>query len=54
VQILGTSLRLHTATTQEGLDFALAANLTAGASYSGQFGQDVQDNAVKSRFTWLF
>jgi uncharacterized protein with beta-barrel porin domain len=23
-------------------------------SYSGQFGDRVQDNAVKGRFTWLF
>jgi hypothetical protein len=31
----------------------LAAN-AAGVSYSGQFGDGVQDNAVKGRFTWLF
>jgi uncharacterized protein with beta-barrel porin domain len=37
-----------------GLDLALGPNTTAGVSYSGQFGDGVQDNAVKGRFTWLF
>jgi len=29
-------------------------NTTAGVSYSGQFADGVQDNAVKGRFAWLF
>ncbi len=37
-----------------GLDFNLSQNATAGVSYSGQFGDGVQDNAVKGRLTWLF
>jgi uncharacterized protein with beta-barrel porin domain len=37
-----------------GLDFALGERTTAGVSYSGQFGDHVEDNAVKGRFTWLF
>jgi uncharacterized protein with beta-barrel porin domain len=37
-----------------GLDFALGQNATAGVSHTGQFGDGVQDNGVKGRFTWLF
>jgi uncharacterized protein with beta-barrel porin domain len=37
-----------------GLDFAVTEKITAGVSYSGQYADDVSDNAVKGRFTWLF
>jgi hypothetical protein len=49
-------LRAHRGggSTFAGLDFALDTNTTAGVSCSGQFGGDVQDNAVKGRLTWLF
>ena len=52
--VTGVPLAEDSALIDAGLDFALAANLTAGVSYSGQFGDGVQDNAVKGRFTWLF
>ena len=32
----------------------LAFTLTLGVSYAGQFANDLQDNAVKGRLTWLF
>jgi outer membrane autotransporter protein len=43
-----------TALIEAGLDFNLSATATLGASYSGQFGDGVEDNAVKGRFNWLF
>jgi len=36
------------------MDFAVSNRITAGVSYSGQFSDEVTDNAVKGRFTWLF
>jgi outer membrane autotransporter protein len=50
----GVPLAQDTALVDAGFDLALAPNATAGVSYSGQFGDRVQDNAVKGRFTWLF
>jgi uncharacterized protein with beta-barrel porin domain len=28
--------------------------ITLGVAYAGQFANEVQDNAVKGRFTWIF
>jgi outer membrane autotransporter protein len=52
--VRGVPLGEDTALIDAGLDFALGANTTAGVSYTGQFGDGVQDNGVKGRFTWLF
>jgi outer membrane autotransporter protein len=52
--VSGVPLGVDTALIDAGLDFALGANTTAGVSYTGQFGDGVQDNGVKGRFTWLF
>ena len=53
-EITGVPLAEDSALIDTGLDFALGPNTTAGVSYSGQFGDGVQDNAVKGRFAWLF
>jgi uncharacterized protein with beta-barrel porin domain len=37
-----------------GLDLNLDPAITLGLSYAGQVANDLQDNAVKGRFTWLF
>jgi uncharacterized protein with beta-barrel porin domain len=37
-----------------GLDLNIDPTLTIGFSYAGQFANDLQDNAVKGRLTWLF
>ena len=50
----GVPLAKDSALLDAGLDFALGANTTAGVSYSGQYAENVIDNAVKGRFTWLF
>jgi outer membrane autotransporter protein len=52
--ITGVPLAEDTALIEAGLDFNLSATATLGASYSGQFGDGVEDNAVKGRFNWLF
>jgi len=52
--IAGVPLAEDSALIDAGLDFALGERITAGVSYSGQFGDGVTDNGVKGRFTWLF
>ena len=52
--ITGVPLAEDSALIDAGLELALGPNTTAGVSYSGQFGDGVQDNAVKGRLTWLF
>ena len=52
--VTGTPLAEDTALIETGLDLQLSPTATLGASYSGQFGESVTDNAVKGRFTWLF
>ena len=47
-------LAADSALLDTGLDVALSDRLTAGVSYSGQYADDVSDNAVKGRLTWLF
>ena len=52
--VTGVPLAEDTALIDAGLDLNISPTATLGASYSGQFGDGVQDNAVKGRFTWLF
>jgi outer membrane autotransporter protein len=52
--VYGVPLAEDSALIDTGLDFALGPRTTAGVSYSAQFGDRVQDNAVKGRFAWLF
>jgi len=52
--ITGVPLAEDTTLIDVGLDLSLGENTAAGVSYSGQFGDGVQDNAVKCRPTWLF
>ncbi len=52
--VYGVPLAQDSALLDAGLDFAVTEKITAGISYSGQYADDVSDNAVKGRFTWLF
>ena len=52
--ITGVPLAEDSALIEAGLDLNLSPTATLGVSYSGQFASDVEDNAVKGRFTWLF
>jgi uncharacterized protein with beta-barrel porin domain len=42
-----------TALIGAGLDFGFGPNTTAGVSYSGQFGDNVEDNARSLRLAIL-
>ncbi len=52
--VTGVPLAEDSTLIDAGLDFVLGEKMTAGVSYSGQFGEGVQDNAVKGRLIWLF
>jgi outer membrane autotransporter protein len=52
--ITGVPLAPDSALIDIGLDLNLDSNISLGVSYAGQFASEVQDNAVKGRFTWLF
>jgi uncharacterized protein with beta-barrel porin domain len=52
--IAGVPLAQDSLLVEAGLDFSLSATATLGVSYSGQFADEVTDNAVKGRLTWLF
>lgn len=52
--VTGVPLAQNSALIDVGLDLNLRPTITLGVSYAGQFANDLQDNAVKGRFTWLF
>jgi outer membrane autotransporter protein len=52
--VTGVPLDEETALIEAGLDFNLSPTATLGVSYAGQFGDDVEDNAVQGRFAWRF
>jgi outer membrane autotransporter protein len=52
--VTGVPLAQNSLLVEAGLDLSLSPTATVGVSYSGQFASELQDNAVKGRFTWLF
>ena len=52
--VYGVPLAENTALIEAGLDFNLGRSASASISYSRQFGDHVEDNALRGRFTWLF
>ncbi|MEM8574418.1 MAG: autotransporter domain-containing protein [Pseudomonadota bacterium] len=52
--VYGVPLAEDSALLDAGLDLAISDRVSAGVSYSGQYADNVSDNAVKERFTWLF
>ena len=52
--VTGVPIAEDSALLDAGLDFALNDRLSAGVSYSGQYADEITDNAVKGRLTWLF
>jgi outer membrane autotransporter protein len=52
--VTGVPLAEDSLLVEAGLDLNLSPTATLGVSYSGQFANDLQDNAVKGRFTWRF
>ena len=53
-EVGGVPLAKDSALLDAGLDFALSDRLSAGVSYQGQYADNLEDNAVKGRLTWLF
>ncbi len=53
-EVTGVPLAKNSALIEAGLDLNLTPTMTLGVSYSGQLAEDLVDNAVKGRFTWLF
>lgn len=52
--IAGLPIARDAALVEAGLDLALAANITLGASYTAQLGQDAQDHAFKANLAMRF
>jgi len=52
--VAGVPLAQNSALIDAGFDLNLRPAVTLGFSYSGQFANNLQDNAVNGRFTWLF
>nr|MDJ0514317.1 autotransporter outer membrane beta-barrel domain-containing protein [Methyloceanibacter sp.] len=52
--VAGVPLAEDSALLDAGLDLAVSDRLSAGVSYQGQYADNVSDNAVKGRLTWLF
>jgi outer membrane autotransporter protein len=52
--ISGVPLASDTALVEGGVDLRISPNVTVGASYTGQFGDNVSDHAVKGNLTWRF
>ncbi|MDJ0513734.1 MAG: autotransporter domain-containing protein [Methyloceanibacter sp.] len=52
--VAGVPLAEDSALLDAGLDLAVSDRLSAGVSYQGQYADNLSDNAVKGRLTWLF
>jgi outer membrane autotransporter protein len=52
--VAGVPLAQDSTLIDAGFDLNLRPAVTLGVSYSGQFANSLQDNAVNGRFTWLF
>jgi len=52
--IAGAPIARDAAVIEAGLDWKLTPNATAGISYSGQFGNRDEDNAVKGKLEVAF
>ncbi len=52
--VQGVPLAEDAAIVEAGLDFKVSPRMTLGVSYAGQLASDVQDHAVKGKFTWSF
>ncbi|RYE70616.1 MAG: autotransporter outer membrane beta-barrel domain-containing protein, partial [Hyphomicrobiales bacterium] len=52
--IAGLPIARNTALVEAGLDIALGANITLGASYTAQLADDTQDHAFKASLAVRF
>jgi outer membrane autotransporter protein len=52
--IEGVPLAKNAALVEAGLETQLRPNLTLGDSYSGQFGNGLEDHGFKASLNWAF
>ena len=52
--ISGVPIARDSALVEAGLDLAINAHATIGASYTGQLAGNVTDHAAKGKFSWKF
>lgn len=52
--LAGVPLAKNVAVLEAGIETQLRPNLTLSASYSGQFGNGLQDHGAKVDLTWSF
>jgi outer membrane autotransporter protein len=52
--VAGVPLAQNSALIDAGFDLNVGPSITPGVSYAGQLANELQDNAVNGRFTWLF
>lgn len=52
--VTGVPLAENSLLVEAGLDLNVSSAITLGVSYSGQLASEVQDNAIKGRFSWRF
>jgi uncharacterized protein with beta-barrel porin domain len=52
--ITGVPLAQDSGLIDVDFDLNLRQTIALGLSYAGQFANQLQDNAVKGRFTWIF
>ena len=52
--LAGSPIARDALVAEAGLDFAVAANISLGVSWTGQFADKAYDNTVKGNFTWRF
>jgi len=52
--ISGVPIARDSLLAEAGLDLAIGRNATLGVSYVGQIASNVQDHAVKGKFSWRF
>ena len=52
--IAGVPIARDSLLAEVGLDLAIGRNATLGVSYVGQIARNVQDHAVKGKFSWRF
>ena len=52
--VIGVKRVIAPALLDAGIGFAASERVPAGVSYRGRFSDNLTDNAVKGRFTWLF
>ena len=50
----GVPIAQNSALINVGVDFNFSPTATLGISYAGQFASNLEDNAFRGRFTWIF